>query len=142
MKKISTSDLIGWELENHLEEILTGCDFGSNLGLYVTGDALELLEKLPESERAAAIRWVISSPDYGCICGFPYPQSDSYFFLPPTELEVDITNIKLEDPGDFYIQRIGDRKLAYYAVDYGALVALDMYKLGEHVHYYLTDQKI
>lgn len=142
MKKISTADLITLELESYLDGLLSCCDFDdSNLGRYVTGAALELLEKLPERERAYAISRVISSPDYDCINGFPYPQSDNEFFLPPTELEIDITNMKLEDPEDFCIRKMGDCKLAYYALDYGAFIGLDLDILEKYVTDYLTDRE-
>jgi hypothetical protein len=142
MKKISTVDLVTGELKNYLDGVLSCFNFcDSNLGQYVTGKALELLKKLPESERACAIGRALAEPDYNCINGFPYNQSDDEFLLPPTELEIDITNIALESPDDFYIQKIGDCKLAYYALDYGAFIALDLDKLEEYVTEYLEDQK-
>jgi hypothetical protein len=142
MKKISTVDLVTGELKNYLDGVLSCFNFcDSNLGQYVTGKALELLKKLPESERACAIVSALGTVDYDCINGFPYPQDEDEFLLPPTELEIDITNIALETPEDFHIEKMGDCKLAYYALDYGAFIGLDLDKLEEYVTEYLEDQK-
>jgi hypothetical protein len=139
MKKISTKDLIARGLESYLDDVLSCFDFNDyNLDQHVTGRARELLEKLPESERTSAISRAISRPDYGCINCFPFPQKDYEFFLPPMALEIDITNIALEEPEDFYIQKFGDRKLAYYYMDYGAFIDLDLDKLEKYITEYLN----
>lgn len=141
MKKISTEELITWELESYLDGVLSCFDFNDdNLEQYVTGKALELLKRLPESERSYAISRVISSPDYDCINGFPCNQGDDEFFLPCTELEIDISRMKLESPDDFCIRKMGDCKLAYYGIDYGAFIALDLDSLEKYVSDYLRDQ--
>jgi len=141
MEKISTIDLVTWELESYLDGILTCCDFDNDsIEQYVTGEALELLKRLPECERAYAIGSALAAPDYDCINCFPYPRGDNEFFLPPTEFEIDITDMKLESPEDFYIQKTGDCKLAYYAMEYGAFIALDLDKLADYVSNYLADQ--
>ena len=143
MKKVSTEELITAELENYLEGVLTCCDFdNSNLDRYVTGRALELLEKLPENERPRAISEALGTVDYGCINAFPYPQDDDEFLLPFTEFEIDITNAALESPDDFCITTgTGDCKLAYYAINYGAYIPLDLNKLEAYVSAYLTENK-
>lgn len=142
MKKISTEELITWELESYLDGVLSCFDFcDSNLGRYVTGKALELLEKLPECERSYAISKALAAPDYDCINGFPYPQADNEFFLPCTEFEIDVTNIKLQSPEDFYIRKTGDCKLAYYSIIYGAYIGLDLNRLEKYVSDFLADQE-
>jgi len=140
--KVSTAELVTMELENYLDGILSGCDLDdTNLDRFVTGKALELLKRLPQSERAYAIGKVLAKPDYDCVNGFPYNQEESEFFMPPTEFEIDITHLELENPDDFYVREIGGCKLAYYAMNYGAYIALDLDKLEEYVQDYLTDQK-
>ena len=140
MKRISTEGLITQELKSYLDGVLSCFDFDNDsLEHYVTGRALELLKKLPEEERSYAIDKALAEPDYGCVNSFPYNQKESEFFLPPTEFEIDITNIVLENPNDFYIKEDSGRKLAYYAVSYGAFVALDIDRLEEHINDYLTD---
>lgn len=142
MKKISTEELITLELESYLDGVLSCFDFDdSNLDRFVTGRALELLEKLPESERAYAIGRALGTVDYDCINSFPFPQSENEFFLAPTEFEIDITHLELEEPEDFYIRKMGDCKLAYYALDYGAFIGLDLDRLAKYVTDYLTDQE-
>lgn len=142
MKKISTEALITWELESYLDGVLSCFDFDdSNLDRFVTGRALELLEKLPDSERSYAIGKVLAKPDYDCINSFPYPQGDNEFFLPSTEFEIDITRLKLQSPDDFCIREIGDCKLAYYALDYGVYIGLDLDKLADYVADYLAAQE-
>jgi len=39
---------------------------------------------------------------------------------------------------DFYIQKIGDCKLAYYALNYGAFIPLDLDELEKYVTEYLN----
>ena len=141
MKKISTEELITWELESYLDGVLSCFSLDdTNLDRFVTGKALELLEKLPESERAYAIGKVLAKPDYDCINGFPCSQGDDDFFLPSTEFEIDITRLKLESPDDFHVRKMGDCKLAYYSMDYGAFIAMDLDKLADYVSDYLADQ--
>ncbi len=140
MKKTSTEELITWELKSYLDGVVSCFDFcDDNLDRFVTGAALDLLKRLPESERSYALGEVLAAPDYGCINGFPCPQSDGEFFLAPTELEIDITNIALETPEDFCIRKIGDCKLAYYALDYGAYIPLDLDGLSQYVTDYLAE---
>lgn len=142
MKKVSTIDLVTWELESYLDGVLSCFDFCDGiLDRFVTGGALDLLEKLPERERAYAIREAIAAPNYDCINFFPCPQGDNEFFLASTEFEIDITNIALENPDDFCIRKMGDCKLAYYALDYGAYIGLDLEKLEAYVTDFLADQE-
>ena len=141
MKKISTETLVTCELECYLDGVLSNFSFDdTNLEQFVTGRALELLKKLPSSERSYAISKAIAAPNYDCVNGFPCNQGEDEFFLPCTEFEIDITNMKLQSPEDFFIREIGDCKLAYYSLDYGAFIALDMDKLAEYVSDYLADQ--
>lgn len=140
MKKVSTEELITRELESYLDGLLTGCDLDDGaLGQYVTGKALELLKKLPEDERPFAIGNVLAKPDFSCINPFPYNQRGNDFLLPPTEFEIDITNMVLEGPDDFYIREVGGCNLAYYTLDYGAFITLDLDGLEKYVTDYLAD---
>lgn len=142
MKKISTEELTTSALESYLDGILSCFDFGDiDLDRYVTGKSRDLLEKLPESEWSYAIGRALGAVDHDCIKCFPWPQKDYEFFLPPTELEIDITHLELEEPDDFYIREVSGRKLAYCAMEYGASIALDLNRLEEYVQDYLTDQK-
>ena len=142
MKKVSTEELITGELECYLDGVLSCCDLdGGALDQYVTGKALDLLKKLPKEERPYAIGKALGTVNYDCINGFPYNQEENEFFLPQTEFEIDITDIILENPNDFYVKEIGGCKLAYYALNYGAFIALDLDKLEGYVQDYLTDQK-
>ena len=142
MEKISTIDLVTWELESYLDGILTCCDFDNDsIEQYVTGKAQELLEKLPECERAYAIGSALGAVDYDCINPFPCPQGDNEFFLPGTEFEIDITDMKLESPEDFYIRKTGGCKLAYYSIDYGAFIGLDLDQINRYVTEYLAENE-
>jgi len=78
---------------------------------------------------------------YSCINSFPYNQRESEFFLPSTEFEIDISHLELEEPEDFYIRKTGDCKLAYYSLDYGAFIALDLDRLNQYVTGYLAENK-
>lgn len=139
MKKVNTEELITRELESYLDGVLSCFDFNDdNLERYVTGKALELLKKLPKEERPFAIDNVLAKPDFSCINDFPYNQREDDFLLPPTEFEIDITNMALEEPDDFYIRGVGGCNLAYYALIYGAFITLDLDKLADYVSDYLN----
>ena len=140
MKKVSTADLVTMELESYLDGILTCCDLdGGALDQYVTGKALDLLKRLPKEERPYAIGRALGTVDYNCVNDFPYNQYANELLLPPTEFEIDITDIVLENPDDFYIKEGSGRKLAYYALNYGAFIALDIDRLEEYVNDYLAE---
>lgn len=140
MKKVSTADLVTMELKTYLDGILTCCDLDNGaLDQYVTGKALDALKRLPKEERPYAIGRALGTVDYNCVNPFPHKQKESEFFLPQTELEIDITDIVLESPNDFYIREVSDCKLAYYALNYGAYIDLDLNRLEKYVNDYLAD---
>ena len=140
MKKVSTEELVTRELDSYLSGVLSCYRFDDGtLDRFVTGKALESIKRLPTHMRAYAIGYALGTVDYQCINGFPYPQAEDEFFLAPTEFEIDVTQLKLEEPEDFYIRKTGDCKLAYYSLNYGAFIALDLNRLEKYVNDYLAD---